>query len=951
MPTVNPSAHQKLKVNIMNPSGTDLSSNDQPLARQPVGSPAKFGIGTLASCILAFGLCSSHATLSHYQTAVTNTPSLIAYYTFEQNDARDAKGSFNGTLQGNTAFSAGAGGIGRGLLLDGTGRVNLGTVPEFSFEDTTGSVEAWIRAGDLGGVNATLFANRDGATRFSIHLNADKGGIGMWNGSAYFPTVPIKNPSTTWHHLVVVFDNGNFLVYLDGALAGSTFRVLGFTDTVKPTQLGSASPNVMSEGWVGMLDEVAFYADALTPETISAHYQAFFEGSAPVITDQPRGGTYLPGVQLTLAVKATGPNLAYQWFKGAAALPGKTETNLTFPSLAAGDAGTYSVTVTNQAGAVPSAQVTVAVSPTLPIALGRYQAAVSNETSLISYYTFDRLSAEDVYGPYDGTRMGTADWGQGIGGGAGQGLLLNGNGHVSLGYVPELDFPSGSGTVEAWVRADWADRAGYPCMLGNRDGVTVWSLHLSGDKKTLTSYNGIDSLGYTVPAGGAGTNWHHVAVVFDAGTSTYYWDGALIATRNQVFGTGPASVQFGSSANLATAEGWEGMLDEVAFYSTALPAASILAHYNALFLGDPPVITAQPAGGYFLTGEAHQLAVAATGAGLTYQWYKDGTLIADATNATLTSTSLNPGFSGTYYVRIANAAGGTNSANAVMQVGSNIGNYQSTVMSEPSLISYYKFDSGGAEDAKNTHPGAIANSAAFGPGPGGVTNQALKLSGSGHVDLGQITEFDFTNGGTVEGWVRPDWNEVPAYDPCIFASRDGGSTWSIHMDRWKNVIGNWNGDRFQTLPISPANGWHHYAVSFSGGKVAMFWDGKPIGTNTQSIAFSSGKPTQIGSSAPLTTGEGWMGDLDEVAFYGSALGPETIWKHYLAMVSSDTAPKLSYSMNGKQLTLTWPATATGFTLESSDDLSGNSWTAVGGVVNNQVTVDASLGKRFYRLRK
>ena len=87
----------------------------------------------------------------------------------------------------------------------------------------------------------------------------------------------------------------------------------------------------------------------------------------------------------------------------------------------------------------------------------RYQTAISNETSLISYYTFDRLVPEDVFGPNEGTLAGTAGWGEGIGGGAAKGLLLDGSGHVNLGSVPNFDFASGIGTVEGWIRADWTN--------------------------------------------------------------------------------------------------------------------------------------------------------------------------------------------------------------------------------------------------------------------------------------------------------------------------------------------------------------------------------------------------------------------------------------------------------------------------------------------------------------
>jgi hypothetical protein len=171
------------------------------------------------------------------------------------------------------------------------------------------------------------------------------------------------------------------------------------------------------------------------------------------------------------------------------------------------------------------------------------------------------------------------------------------------------------------------------------------------------------------------------------------------------------------------------------------------------------------------------------------------------------------------------------------------------------------------------------------------------------------------------------------------------------MDAWQNAIGNWNSDRFQEMAIPTASGWHCYVIVFDAGLVSMYWDGKPVGTFPQQINIVSGLTTQIGSSAPTTTAEGWVGDLDEVAFYSTALGADTIWNHFLAMVGPESAPTLSYSLAGTQLTLSWPTDVVGYTLEYAQSLPASSWAPVSGVVNNRVTVDASAGNRFFRLIK
>ena len=282
--------------------------------------------------------------LGGYQNAVTNEPSLISYYTFDQSDARDVHGTNNGTLVGTTAFTNGVNGSGTALSLDGAGLVNLGVVHDFTFPDGTnsvgrGSVEAWVQAGKTLRGDECIFANRDGYSRWDVHIDRQKKYIGNWNGASYL-TVTIPAAGTVWHHLVVTYADSFFTVYWDGAAVGTVSQPLGFTDFDKSTQIGSTSPSSNNnESWIGLVDEVAIYSDALTPAAVQAHYNALFIGDPPVITKQPQGGTFIAGAAPTLSVTATGPNLSYQWYKGATALSGKTTNTLAFTSLAAGDAG------------------------------------------------------------------------------------------------------------------------------------------------------------------------------------------------------------------------------------------------------------------------------------------------------------------------------------------------------------------------------------------------------------------------------------------------------------------------------------------------------------------------------------------------------------------------------------------------------------------------------------
>ncbi len=86
----------------------------------------------------------------------------------------------------------------------------------------------------------------------------------------------------------------------------------------------------------------------------------------PAVTTQPSSLSVAAGTSASFTVVANGTApLSYQWFKGVSPIPGATSATLNLPSVAAGDAGAYTVTVSNSAGSISSAsaQLTVLLPP------------------------------------------------------------------------------------------------------------------------------------------------------------------------------------------------------------------------------------------------------------------------------------------------------------------------------------------------------------------------------------------------------------------------------------------------------------------------------------------------------------------------------------------------------------------------------------------------------------
>jgi len=84
----------------------------------------------------------------------------------------------------------------------------------------------------------------------------------------------------------------------------------------------------------------------------------------PVITSPPAGRSAVAGSTVTLEVTATGSApLVYQWRRNGVNLVGATTAGLTLTNLLVGDAGDYTVVVSNAAGSVTSAPATLVVTP------------------------------------------------------------------------------------------------------------------------------------------------------------------------------------------------------------------------------------------------------------------------------------------------------------------------------------------------------------------------------------------------------------------------------------------------------------------------------------------------------------------------------------------------------------------------------------------------------------
>lgn len=154
-------------------------------------------------------------------------------------------------------------------------------------------------------------------------------------------------------------------IVLTAAASGSA--PLSFQWSKNGVPIAGATSPTLTLNNVRVADSANYVFTATNPAGIVASDVAtvVVNLAPPVITMQPRSQTILVGEPVTFTVAAGGSApLAYQWRKNGANIAGATAPSFSVASLQFGDAGVYTVVVSNGAGSVVSDPATLIVSAT-----------------------------------------------------------------------------------------------------------------------------------------------------------------------------------------------------------------------------------------------------------------------------------------------------------------------------------------------------------------------------------------------------------------------------------------------------------------------------------------------------------------------------------------------------------------------------------------------------------
>ena len=197
------------------------------------------------------------------------------------------------------------------------------------------------------------------------------------------------------------------------------------------------------------------------------------------------------------------------------------------------------------------------------------------------------------------------------------------------------------------------------------------------------------------------------------------------------------------------------------------------------------------------------------------------------------------------------------------------------------------------KDGAGRHEGVIHGTAAWGEG---VAGKALHLDGKSYVQLDHADDLRSSGNFTWAAWIRTTHGgTVLARSGADRQWQQGGKVLFVENGRLRFDVG-WVGAAGAETPVADGK-WHHVAVVVSAlaadDNIRCYVDGRLSGRGRLNTAQYNDErlPVRIGfcnENFPLGQ-SGFVGDLDDLRWYGYALGPDAVSWIYRHLLSKEHA--------------------------------------------------------------
>ncbi len=253
---------------------------------------------------------------------------------------------------------------------------------------------------------------------------------------------------------------------------------------------------------------------------------------------------------------------------------------------------------------------------------------------------------------------------------------------------------------------------------------------------------------------------------------------------------------------------------------------------------------------------------------------------------------------------------------------------------------------------------------------GGATVRLFDNSGTPttpNLDLATLTGYAEAGGGGDGGGAGISGNGKDAY--VLVGDYAGTTVWVTVLNADGSV--RWSRDAADDKVLSGLSGTS--AAIDESGQVVVVFSARPDPALQQGIMGRRFDAAGNAVGGTFYVGEAEIPSFDQPVAYASS-NPKVAWRNGSVAIAWLTKnypdpslqsswviadrqfltgpPSLSIVRSGDNVTISWPAGVTGYSLESSSGLfTGSTWNPVSSVVNNSVTVVNPSGTQYYRLKK
>ena len=757
----------------------------------------------------------------------------------------------------------------------------------------------------------------------------------VWSGStATIATSSNLLQYNTWTHLAGVFDGTAAHLFVNGVEATNpvTGAYAPATNTAFPFRIGASSAAGAGDSFfLGSIDEVAVYSNALSSAQILAHYQNGISASPAtnynglILSAGPVGYWRLdepaPAVVSTNLGWA-GASANGTFFDGLTpgqpgALTGDSDTAIKFRGVTPAKIEVpYSAPFGSQTFTIEAWMNEVAVG-------GTYASPISGRDNVPSGNTRGWILYRDVSAYQFWTGNGGGGWDTLIAGTATAGVwhhlvgtfdgsikrlfvdgVLVGMNAAPITVAPNLEqhINIGAGANETG--------AGNYFVFGSVDEVAFYTNALGYDR----------ILQHYVTASGA--NPAPVAPAFvtqPQGVTNY--EGSTVTLTASITGGLPFYYQWqlngvnltnqtnGSLIISNALAGNSGSYTLVVSNSAASPVTSSAAYVS--IMAAPPIISQQPLSTTRFQGASVTFSVTAGGSlPLSYQWLSNGVPIAGALSSSFTLSNVVPAYATTYSVQITNTGGLLNSSNALLTVIVPTPNTMPAALVADQPAAYWRLDETGGNPVAADYFGGnngtyLGDSLTLQGQPGALLNDPDTAAGFDTV-AGSIIQVPYnvalnaSAAFSIECWAQPSASYLNGTVLPLISSRDtinnGGYTFGYCLQvgaggQWQFLTGAKNATwSVLTGPTVATNTWSHIVATLNGVNITKLYVNSVLVASGTVVQYGanglSGKARMlgIGGNSPddgLTVQAVFGGNLDEVAIYNYELPPARIQAHYL----------------------------------------------------------------------